>query len=173
MTERKSLSLRKFEAHKCVCGDTRGEHVRRTEIGGPKPCTVCADCADFERKLPSRRALRNTAASGRKYENEIAELFGGVRRGGVGEADVLVMGADNLPVINIECENAKSAATSKRALGKLREAQRHGSTMTGRPIPVHVYRQKPKPGQPKGEDYALMLASDLAELLRRLGVDAA
>ena len=132
-----------------------------------RPC----DCTRYRKaKGANVVAKRKDYKRGRGYEKDVAEVFGGVRLGGVGEVDVVVYdpregaGAE---LLGIECEETKTAHLSKARKDKHAQAERMVKGRRGAPIPMYVFREKLGHGI-GSEDWVLMKRRHVVAMLERL-----
>ena len=171
MTERKSLSLRKFEAHVCVCADTRGEHRRATYSDPSHSCNVAGcDCKEFSRRKATRTQKRSFKRGGSNFELDIkkmAEAHGLPARkiSGAGNPDVII-GPEGDELVAIECHLGVDAKTYSHQEKKLAQAVRLARGRAGAPLAVYVYRLKQQRVGEQTTTYAFMEADTLFRLLR-------
>lgn len=126
-------------------------------------CTWCS-CPDFQRPghLPkgTKRSIRKYAGAA---ERKVAEAMNGIRRGGVGQPDVLVHLA-NGSKLNVEVKQGKVSKKLKDAWEQAHAQREAGS------LPMVGLVDKPGPGG-KGTDFLLLRLEDWSLLMERLGVE--
>ena len=146
----------------CICGDREIVHWAEVEVKGSPgayrfrlgPCHVCA-CRKYQphHKRGTRRGIRQRS---QRFERDIAAAFHGVRRGGVGQEDVIVYRPDGTIGLSIECEESARVKMPKWATEKLAQSARLAA-QRGAPIHLFVSNEKAGRGHPTAIYVTLLL----------------
>ena len=129
-----------------ACGGLRGH--------GADSLGSCG-CRKYEpqQKRGTRRGIRQRS---QRFEREIAAAFHGVRRGGVGQEDVIVYRPDGTIGLSIECEESARVKMPKWATEKLAQSARLAA-QRGAPIHLFVSNEKAGRGHPTAIYVTLLL----------------
>ena len=117
-----------------------------------------------------KRAARRDYKRGRGFENLVAEVLNGERKGRAGNPDVIIPDPnEGGELLCVECEETKTAHLSKARVQKHAQGVRLARGRRGAPLPAYAFRRKLGPGKPS-QPWVLMTLEDYGRLLERLGV---